>query len=95
MGSKILHIEYYLPEKILTNNQLENMFSDYSIQKIEEKVGIKERHIVRDDETALDLAHRASEKVFKNTKPRLLSPHQRLYITGSIRTADRYRCVRL
>ena len=65
MGAKILHIEYYLPEKILTNNQLEDMFGDCSGKQIEEKVGIKERHIVRDDETALDLAHRAAEKVFQ------------------------------
>lgn len=72
MGTKILHIEYYLPEKILTNSQLEDMFSDYSGQQIEEKVGIKERHIVRDDETALDLAQRAAEKVFQKFDKNLI-----------------------
>jgi 3-oxoacyl-[acyl-carrier-protein] synthase III len=65
MGTKILHIEYYLPEKILTNSKLEDMFSDYSGQQIEDKVGIKERHIAGDDETALDLAQIAAEKVFQ------------------------------
>jgi len=72
MGSKILHVEYYLPEKILTNSQLEDMFSDYSGQQIEEKVGIKERHIAGDDETALDLAQKAAEKVFQKFDKNLI-----------------------
>jgi len=64
MGTNILDIEYYLPEKILTNEQLESLFCDCSAKKIEEKVGVKERHISRDDETALDLAQNAAEKIF-------------------------------
>ena len=66
MGVKIANIEYYLPEKILTNNQLAKEFSDWSPDKIEKKVGIRERHIVKEDETALNLALEAAEKVLKN-----------------------------
>jgi len=66
MGVKITNIEYYLPEKILTNNQLAKEFSGWSPDKIEKKVGIRERHIVKEDETALDLALEAAEKVLKN-----------------------------
>ena len=66
MGVKITNIEYYLPEKMLTNNQLAKKFSDWSTDKIEKKVGIRERHIVKEDETALDLALIAAEKVLKN-----------------------------
>jgi len=66
MGVKITNIEYYLPEKIITNNQLAKEFSDWSPDKIEKKVGIRERHIVKEDETALDLALEAAEKVLKN-----------------------------
>ncbi len=66
MGTKITNIEYYLPEKILTNDQLAKEFSDWSSDKIEKKVGIKERHIVKEDETALDLALKAGKKILKN-----------------------------
>lgn len=63
MNSKILNIEYYLPAKILSNQQLEKEFPDWSAKKIETKVGIKKRHISGDHETALDLAFEASKKV--------------------------------
>jgi len=38
MGVKITNIEYYLPEKIVTNDQLAKEFSDWSSEKIEKKV---------------------------------------------------------
>jgi len=66
MGTKIVKIEYYLPETIITNDDLEKEFPDWSSDKIEKKIGIRERHIVKNNETALGLALRASQKVFKN-----------------------------
>ena len=66
MGTIITNIEYYLPERIITNDQLAKEFPDWSSEKIEKKVGIRERHIVNEDETALDLALKAAEKVLKN-----------------------------
>jgi len=63
MGAKIKKIETYLPEKVVTNKQLESEFQDWSAEKIEAKTGIRERHVVSEDETALDLAYQASEKV--------------------------------
>ena len=66
MSVKIVKIEYYLPETLLTNDDLEREFPDWSSEKIENKIGIKERHIVKEHETAFDLALRASQKVLKN-----------------------------
>ena len=66
MAVKISKIEYYLPKKILSNNDLENEFPGLNINKIEEKVGIKERHIVKEDETALDLALIVGKKILEN-----------------------------
>ena len=66
MSVKIVKIEYYLPETLLTNDGLEREFSDWSSEKIENKIGIKERHIVKENETALDLALKAGEKVLKD-----------------------------
>ncbi len=66
MGVKIADIEYYLPEKVVTNDQLAKQFPDWSPEKIEKKIGIRERHIVKEDETALDLALKAAKKSLKN-----------------------------
>lgn len=65
MGCKITRIEYYLPEKVLTNEELEKASGRWSAAKIEKKVGIRERHVTREDETALDLAYEASIKVLQ------------------------------
>lgn len=66
MSCKITKIEYYLPENILTNDDIAARFPDWDPEKIEEKVGIKERHFVKEDETALDIGLKAAELVLKN-----------------------------
>lgn len=66
MGVFINKIEYYLPETILTNDDLVKEFPEWDSGKIEEKIGIRQRHIVKNDETALDLAFEASQKIFKS-----------------------------
>jgi len=58
-------IETYFPSKKLTNTDLETIFPDWSASKIEDKIGIKERFVAEDNETALDLAFEASRKVLK------------------------------
>ena len=63
LGIQIKAIEYFLPEKILTNAEMENLFPDWSAQKIEEKTGIRERHISHENETSLDLALAACQKL--------------------------------
>jgi 3-oxoacyl-[acyl-carrier-protein] synthase-3 len=66
MGSFINKLATHLPENILTNEQLSEMFPEWSSDNIFEKIGIRERHFVSDEETALDLAASASEKVLKD-----------------------------
>src|ERR1035437_1862902 len=66
MGTKIFKIESYLPEKILTNADLANEFNRWDPEKIERKLGIRERHISSDEETAGDLALKAAEKVLQD-----------------------------
>jgi 3-oxoacyl-[acyl-carrier-protein] synthase-3 len=63
MGTVISKIEYYLPETILDNDHLAKEYPDWSAEKIESKVGIRNRHVVREDETALDLAVKCGEKI--------------------------------
>ncbi|MES2376891.1 MAG: ketoacyl-ACP synthase III [Bacteroidota bacterium] len=59
-----MEIEYSLPENILTNAELGELFPDWNYLEFEQKVGIKQRHVVSQDETALDLAEKASLKLF-------------------------------
>jgi len=66
MKASIKLIEYYLPEKIVNNSQLEKEFPGWSGQEIEKKVGIRERHVTGESETALDLAVNASQKILNN-----------------------------
>jgi 3-oxoacyl-[acyl-carrier-protein] synthase III len=65
MGSKIVDIEYYLPVEVLDNVKLQAEFPDWDAEQFEKKIGIKERHIAGENETALDLAEQAAKKIFK------------------------------
>ena len=65
MNSTLSKIEYILPEKVITNEQLSQEFPEWQADKIAEKVGIKFRHVVLDNETATDLAIQVSEKLFE------------------------------
>ena len=57
-------ISYYLPEKILTTADIARDFPEWTEEKIASKIGILERHITVEGETASDLACGAAEKLF-------------------------------
>ena len=57
--SRITGTGGYLPEKILTNHDLEKMV-DTSDEWITDRTGIKKRHIAGDNETTCDLAEQAA-----------------------------------
>ncbi|MDD5246947.1 MAG: ketoacyl-ACP synthase III [Candidatus Omnitrophica bacterium] len=57
----IIGIGEYLPEKILTNADLEKMV-DTSDEWITTRTGIKQRHLVTEGQAASDLAAKAAEK---------------------------------
>ena len=57
-------IAYNLPEKILTNEMIAQEFPEWTVEKIDKKIGIKQRHVTKDGETASDLAVGAAEKLF-------------------------------
>ncbi len=62
--SRIAGTGSFLPEKILTNHDLEKMV-DTSDEWITARTGIKERHIVAEGETTTDLAEQASLKAME------------------------------
>jgi len=64
MKAFIKAISYYLPEKVVTNEDLVKEFSEWTVEKVAGKVGVHQRHIASDNETASDMATKASEKLF-------------------------------
>ncbi len=62
--SRIAGTGSYLPEKVLSNHDLESMV-ETSDQWIVERTGIKERHIAAANETTTDLAYQASIKAIE------------------------------
>lgn len=65
MGAVLKAIEYVYPDQKISNQDLAIQFPDYDFSKFEEKVGIKWRYWVQENETAFDLANKACEKLFK------------------------------
>lgn len=59
-------IEYYLPEKVYTNEDLAKDFPEWPAEKVNKKIGINERHIAASVETAGDMAVKAAEKLFES-----------------------------
>jgi len=59
--ARIIGTGRYVPEKVLTNDDLSRMLGEDISGFVEEVVGIKERHICSDDESTADIALRASE----------------------------------
>lgn len=64
-------ISYYLPEKVVTNEDLVREFPEWSVDKIAKKVGVRSRHIAAENETAGDLAEKAALRLFEeyNVRP--------------------------
>ncbi|WP_455664885.1 3-oxoacyl-ACP synthase III family protein [Phocaeicola sp.] len=64
MKAFIKAISYYLPEKVVTNEDLEKDFPEWNAEKVSAKTGIFQRHISASEETATDMAVIAANKVF-------------------------------
>jgi len=58
-------IEYHLPENIITNQMLGKLNSTWDMELLEKWTGVSKRYYASDNQTALDLAFIASEKLLK------------------------------
>ncbi|MGN6602880.1 MAG: ketoacyl-ACP synthase III [Ginsengibacter sp.] len=65
MAARIKAISYYLPSFSLDNDQLSKMFPEWSVDKISEKTGIKNRHIAAEDEYSSDMGVKAALSLFE------------------------------
>lgn len=64
----IKDITYYLPDRIVTNEELVHDFPEWSVEKIASKVGVNQRYIAPEGITATDLAIKAAEALFQKEK---------------------------
>ena len=55
-------ISYYLPERVVTNEELIKDFPEWSVDKVAQKVGVDSRHLAAENETAGDMAIKAANK---------------------------------
>lgn len=58
-------ISYYLPERVVTNEELVKEFPEWSVDKVAQKVGVDSRHLAAEEETAGDMAEKAALKLFE------------------------------
>lgn len=65
MKAFIKGISYYLPEKVVTNDDLLKSFPEWDAEKVYGKVGVRSRHIAGPDETAGDMAEKAAVNLFE------------------------------
>ena len=61
-------ISYYLPEQVVTNEELVKEFPEWSVEKVAQKVGVETRHLAAKDETAGDMAEKVAKKLFEEYK---------------------------
>lgn len=64
MQAFIKAVDYYLPEGIRSNKEISANFPDWTEEKIQSKIGIRERRIAGEKEYASDLGLKAAEKLF-------------------------------
>lgn len=64
MAVFIKAISYYLPEKIVSNEELVADFPEWTVEKIVSKVGVNQRHVAGEEKIS-DMAVNASEILFK------------------------------
>ena len=58
-------LSYYLPERVVTNEELLKEFPEWSVDKVAAKVGVDSRHLAAVDETAGDMAEKAARQLFE------------------------------
>ncbi|MCD6068736.1 MAG: fabH1 [Bacteroidetes bacterium] len=60
----IRHIEYYLPETLVTNEDLQRENPSWDMNRAAEKTGVYNRHFAKENETAFDMACKACNQLF-------------------------------
>ena len=68
MKAEIAAIEYALPDRCVTNDELDRLHPSWSIHKVAEHTGVHARFVCGEEETALDLAIVACERLLERVE---------------------------
>jgi 3-oxoacyl-[acyl-carrier-protein] synthase-3 len=63
VSAYIAGIAYHVPDRVITNEDLQAENPDWDMARIESKIGIRSRHVAADGETASDLGYAAARKL--------------------------------
>jgi 3-oxoacyl-[acyl-carrier-protein] synthase-3 len=67
-NAKIIGSGVSVPDKVLTNQDLSAMLGEDISEFVEKNLGIKQRHVLAENESAADIATRAAENALKNAR---------------------------
>jgi 3-oxoacyl-[acyl-carrier-protein] synthase-3 len=70
MCARIAALSYYLPERLVTNSDLQAENPTWDMERVGQKTGIESRRVAAADQTATDLAFAAAERLFSNSNVR-------------------------
>jgi len=87
MKAFIKGISYFLPEKILTNEELVQEFPEWTVEKVANKIGVSERHIAAKNETSADMAVNAALNLFNDYN---ISPSEIDFVLFCTQSPDYY-----
>ena len=65
-NAKIIGTGVSVPEKVLTNQDVSKMLGEDISEFVEKNLGIKERHVLAENESAADIATEAAKNALKN-----------------------------
>lgn len=65
--SRVVGTGSYLPQRVITNEEIEKLV-DTTDQWIQERTGIRRRHVVTDGETTCDLAEKAARRAIESAE---------------------------
>jgi 3-oxoacyl-[acyl-carrier-protein] synthase III len=65
-NAKIIGTGVAVPDKVLTNDDLSRLLGENINEFVEKNLGIRERRVLADDESAADIATRAAENALQN-----------------------------
>jgi len=63
IAAALTAVDFHVPYRVLTNAELATQYPGWTAERIEQKLGILERHIAAEDECASDLGVKAAEKL--------------------------------
>jgi len=81
MGAKINHISYYLPSKVVTNEDLSLEFPEYTPEQIYKKTGVRIRTHTNPTQIGSDMAFQAFQNLLDETNLKKEEVDFLIYIT--------------